>query len=57
MLRAFMAVTTHYINSQGDLAEHLLAFQQIEGRHTGANIVQTLFSIVEDAGITHKVCS
>lgn len=55
MLRAFMAVTAHYINSEGELAEHLVAFRRIHGHHTGANVGQVLFSILEDIGITHKV--
>lgn len=55
ILRAFVAVTVHYIDQGGDLAEHLLAFRRIQGRHTGAHIGKTLYSIFEDAGITHKV--
>jgi hypothetical protein len=52
-----MAVTAHYINSEGHLAEHLIAFRRIKGQHTGSNIGQALFSIFDDAGITHKVGS
>lgn len=50
-----MAVTAHYINALGDLAEHLIAFRRVRGRHTGAHVGQVLFSILEDAGITNKV--
>jgi hypothetical protein len=51
-----MAVTVHYINSVGDLAEHLLAFQRIKGRHTGVNIGHALYEIFEDADLIDKVC-
>ena len=54
-LRAFMSVTAHYINCDGDLAEHLIAFRRIKGQHTGANIGQALFTVFNDAGILHKV--
>jgi hypothetical protein len=50
-----MAVTLHYINAEGDLAEHLFAFRRIQGCHTGANIGRTLFMILEDAGLANKV--
>ncbi|KAG8722863.1 hypothetical protein FRC08_004493 [Ceratobasidium sp. 394] len=50
-----MAMTVHYISSKGKLAEHLIAFCRIQGHHTGANIEQTLFSVPEEAGITHKL--
>ena len=54
-LRSFMAVTAHYINSQGDMAEHLVAFRKVEGHHTGANIGQILFSVLDEIGIVGKV--
>jgi len=50
-----MAVTAHYINSDGYLAEHLIAFRRIKGRHTGVNVGQVLFSIFEEFGIVQKV--
>lgn len=53
-----MAVTAHYIDDNGFLAEHLIAFRRIHGHHTGANIGQALFEILEEAGITRKAsCS
>ncbi|CAE6498419.1 unnamed protein product, partial [Rhizoctonia solani] len=54
-LHSFMAVTVHYINSLGDLSEHLLAFRQIKGRHTGENVGHVLYSVFEDANLTDKV--
>jgi hypothetical protein len=50
-----MAVTAHYINQHGDLAEHLIAFRKIEGHHTGANVGQVLFSVLDDIGMIGKV--
>ncbi|KEP49154.1 HAT family dimerization protein [Rhizoctonia solani 123E] len=54
-LRAFMAVTFHYINKDGYLSEHLFAFRRIQGRHTGANVGKALFKVFEEAGIVHKI--
>lgn len=50
-----MAVTAHYINADGNLAEHLLAFRRIHGSHTGANISQALFSVFEEYNIVSNV--
>ncbi|KAF8601190.1 hypothetical protein BDV93DRAFT_446198, partial [Ceratobasidium sp. AG-I] len=52
---AFMAVTAHYINSAGKLTEHLVAFCKIDGHHTGANVGQVLFNVLDDLGISSKV--
>jgi hypothetical protein len=49
-----MAVTAHYINSAGALTEHLIAFRKIEGHHTGANVGQVLFSVLDEMGIVAK---
>lgn len=49
-----MAVTAHYIDHDGFLSEHLIAFRRIHGHHTGANIGYALFEILEEAGITRK---
>ncbi|CAE7086893.1 unnamed protein product [Rhizoctonia solani] len=54
-LHSFMAVTIHYINSLGDLSEHLLAFRRVHGRHTGANIGHELYCIFEDANLIDKM--
>ncbi|QRW00609.1 hAT family dimerization protein [Ceratobasidium sp. AG-Ba] len=54
-LRAFMAVTAHYINQEGYLAEHLIAFRRIKGHHTGVNMGQVFFSILEEFEIVEKL--
>ncbi|KAG9088674.1 hypothetical protein FS749_001982 [Ceratobasidium sp. UAMH 11750] len=55
ILRAFMAVTAHYINEAGELAEHLLAFRRVKGHHTGANVGCSLFSVLNEFDITSKI--
>ncbi|CAE6365245.1 unnamed protein product [Rhizoctonia solani] len=54
-LHSFMAVTLHYINSLGDLAEHLYAFRRVRGSHTGVNVGRILFGILEDADLVGKI--
>ncbi|CAF3334021.1 unnamed protein product [Rotaria sp. Silwood2] len=50
-MRAFYAVTMHYIDRMGQLKAHLLAFNPLSGSHTGENLfneydrVSTAFSI------------
>lgn len=54
-LRSFMAVTAHYINNEGELAEHLISFRKIDGQHTGSNIGQALFDVLVESDIVDKV--
>jgi ketopantoate reductase len=60
-LTSFMAVTTHFClrDEAGRLsiASRLLAFRVVEGSHDGEHIGDALFEIMDEAGITHKVCS
>ena len=55
MLRSFMAVTAHFINARGELKEHLIAFRKIDGQHSGANVGQVLFSVLEEHSILTRV--
>ncbi|QRV92764.1 AC9 transposase [Ceratobasidium sp. AG-Ba] len=53
--RSFMAVTAHYINERGSLQDHLISFRKIDGEHTGANIAQALFQVLQESDIVGKV--
>ncbi|QRW11789.1 AC9 transposase [Ceratobasidium sp. AG-Ba] len=55
LLRSFMAVTAHYIDQFGEPAEHLIAFRKIDGQHSGANIGQALFSVLEEVELVGKI--
>ncbi|CCO37618.1 hypothetical protein BN14_11775 [Rhizoctonia solani AG-1 IB] len=50
-----MSVTAHFINEQGALVNHLIAFRKINGHHTGANIGHTLFEVLQESGIADKI--
>lgn len=50
-----MAVTAHYIDDQGQLAEHLISFRKIDGQHTGSNIGQALYGVLVESDIVDKV--
>ena len=58
--RLFMAVTAHWIakmrTNQLELRSALVAFQEVDGSHTGENLGHVLFEIIQDIGIMHKVC-
>jgi len=58
--RSFMAVTAHWMargsSNQLDLCSALIAFREVDGSHTGDNLGQILFDIIQDIGIVHKVC-
>jgi len=57
--RSFMAVTAHWMakgrTNQLELRSALVAFREVDGSHTGDNLGQVLFDIIQDIGITHKV--
>ena len=60
-LNAFMAITAHYLmhdtNNRLQLVTDLLAFRHVVGDHSGDHIRQIFFKVLDDAGISHKVCS
>ena len=57
----YLSITGHYIDAPADrpndweLKSEQLAFQEIEGRHTGKNIAQILSRTVDRYGIHGKV--
>ena len=58
--RSFMAVTAHWMakgdSNQLELRSALIAFREVDGSHSGDNLGQVLFDIVQDIGIAHAVC-
>lgn len=58
--RSFMAVTAHWMAKgspdQLVLCSALITFREVDGCHTGDNLGQILFDIIQDIGIVHKVC-
>ena len=58
--QSYMAVTAHWMakgsSSRLELCSALIAFREVEGSHSGENLGQVLFDIVQDIGIAHKVC-
>ncbi len=59
ILRAFMAVTAHYIIRVEDrrlvLKGRLIAFKHIVGHHDGASLARAFFAVLEEEGVTRKV--
>jgi hypothetical protein len=55
IMRAYIAVTTHYINDDWELKSELLAFEELEGSHTGENLAEVLYTILDLHRIKHKV--
>jgi hypothetical protein len=57
-----MSVTAHYIWIPEDdphawqLKAEQLAYKSFEGHHSGANIAQVLFRIIQKYGLEEKVC-
>lgn len=56
-----MAVTAHWMARGGtnrlELRSALIAFREVDGCHTGDDLAQVLFDIIQDIGIAHKVCT
>ena len=55
-----MAVTAHWMAkgraNQLELRSALVAFREVDGCHSGDNLGQYLFDIIQNIGIAHKVC-
>jgi len=58
--RSFMAVTAHWMAKGGakqlELRSTLIAFWEVDGSHSGDNLGQVLFDIIQNIGIGYKVC-
>ena len=59
-LDSFMAITAHYMfrEKTGQLEYRcgLIAFQHVEGSHSGVNLAMHFFKIIDGLGVAHKVC-
>ena len=59
-LVSFLGVTAHYIAREAGssrllLRSGLLAFRHIRGSHTGDNLANILFGIIDEMGIMNRV--
>lgn len=51
----YLAVTVHWINSDWELEKSLLAFNELQGSHSGENLADELYGVLDDFGIKNKV--
>ncbi|KAG9018943.1 hypothetical protein FRB90_008137, partial [Tulasnella sp. 427] len=60
-LVSYMALTAHWIakgsNGEWTPQTRLLAFKHVKGSHSGANLANEIFEVLESAGILHKIGS
>ena len=58
-LIGYLAITTHYYiqdkNSCWKKRSYLVAFQHVQGKHSGANMASYFFPVLGELGIMHKV--
>lgn len=52
---AYLGVTTHFLTAEWELRSVLLAFTELQGRHTAENTADTLYTIIKNFGIEGKV--
>ena len=57
IMKAYIAVTVHYIDEDWELQADLLAFEELEGSHTGENLAEVLYTILETHRLKRKVCT
>ncbi|CAG8807308.1 37709_t:CDS:2, partial [Gigaspora margarita] len=53
--KAFISVTAHYVDENWALKETVVDFGLINGRHTGINIANGFFKVLNDYGIMMKL--
>ena len=58
-LLGYLAITSHYYihdkNGCWKKCSHLVAFQHVQGKHSGANTASYFFRVLGVLGIMHKV--
>ena len=54
MLIVCVGITVHYIDQNFNLQQELLAFEPIEGQHTGQNLANIVFKTLEEYDIKTK---
>ena len=55
IMTAYLGVTAHFLTAEWELRSVLLAFTELQGRHTAENAADTLYNIIKDFGIEGKV--
>jgi hypothetical protein len=55
-MKAYLAVTSHWISQDWKLCSELLSFKELEGSHSGENIGMELYKVLDKFGIKDKVC-
>jgi hypothetical protein len=55
--QAFIAITGYFIDQEWEYREVLLGFEPIYGSHTGANLSETVFRILQEHSIADRVLS
>lgn len=54
-MTAYLAVTGHWITREWQLRSEILSFSELEGSHSGENMGEELYVVLEKYNITHKV--
>ncbi|KAJ6084352.1 hypothetical protein N7486_011152 [Penicillium sp. IBT 16267x] len=55
--QAFMAITGYFLDQEWNYREVLLGFEHLHGSHTGGNLSETVFQILQEHGIADRVLS
>jgi hypothetical protein len=53
----YLSVVAHYINKDWLLEKRIIGLRLIESAHTGENIADHIFAVIDDFGCTNKVIS
>jgi hypothetical protein len=54
-MTAYLGVTAHFLTAEWGLCSVLLAFAELQGRHTAENTAEALYTVIKDFGIEGKV--
>lgn len=52
-----MAITGYFINKDWEYGEILLGFEPLHGAHSGANLSEVVFDLLQEHQITDRVLS
>ena len=52
---AYLAMTAHFFTADWELHSELLSFRELDSQHTGENISEELYDVIQKFSIQDKV--
>jgi hypothetical protein len=54
-MTSYLAITAHWITREWELRSELMSFSELEGSHSGENLGEEIYAVLNKFGIKDKV--